>query len=218
MKKLLISFGFSIIILCAGGDVAEAQSDCRDTCMDSKQVCRDSARTAVRGCRMTCRSGDPAERRECRRTCRAAHKESRSTCRGAIEQCHDACVAEVVLPTLPEGSDAGIDPHICVADCKQDLRQCSRQVLEAGQECSVACFELRREDARDCRGSANPLACLLHSFGGFGRCLSGGAQDTHAAGRACLDAFRDCRGDCENPNPYGSASQAFFRQPMGLLD
>lgn len=218
MIKVMVSIGFSILMLTGSVGLASAQSDCGDTCRNSKEVCRDSARTAVRGCRMVCKSGDRADRRDCRRACRADLKQSRTTCRGAIQECHDSCVTEISIPESTGGPGGNIDPHMCMADCKQDLRQCSRPVLEAGQDCSVACFELRREDSRDCRGSANPIGCLLQSFGGFGRCLSGCAQETHAAGRACLSSFRDCRHGCENPNPYGSASQAFLAAPLGLLD
>ena len=218
MKKVIISFGFSAILLLGLVGSAEAQSDCRETCLSSKEVCRDSARTAVKGCRMTCKSEDREDRRECRRACRANHKEARTSCRGAIQECHDTCEAEVSIPLPPAGGGEWIDPHMCVLDCKRNLGGCSREVLDAGRECSIACFELRREDARDCRNSVRPLTCLLDSFAGFGQCLSGCAEDTHAAGRACFDAFRDCRGDCGNPNPYGSASQAFLRAPAGLLE
>ena len=218
MKKIIISLCFSVLMLFTFAPEAEAQSDCRETCMNSKELCRDSARTAVRGCRMTCRAEEPADRRECRRTCRADLKEARSTCRGAIEECHDTCSAEVPAPVEPDDSGEMIDPHMCVLDCKAHLRQCSHEVLEAGRECSAACFDLRREQSRDCRDSVRPLSCLLGTFRDFGQCLSGCAHDTHAAGRACFDGFRGCREDCANPNPYGSASQAFLQAPSGLLD
>lgn len=218
MKKVAVFIAFSILLLVGTAGVAAAQADCRETCHDSKGVCSDSARTAVKGCRMLCRSEAPSDRRTCSRACRADLKEARSTCRGSIEECRDTCSAEIEVPA--ETGDGGVptDPWMCMTDCKQDLRQCSRPVLEAGEECSVACFELRREESRECRGSSNPLRCILGTFGNFGRCLSGCAQDTHAAGRACLDGFRDCRQGCESPNPYGSASQAFLSAPASLMD